>query len=196
MPREDDIIYFELPVSLGKVQSLSAEVHVYVFNHLPASPRQALAALSSAQTSLWCNTIGLEDDRGGRELRADWFIDDTRRPLLKQAGRPFRPSPAPGLQQVRVKARPLSGDFEYLFEQTKSTFEPIFDRNDAIELPADRREEVSRLHLVPPEDLPWFRVTGLQRRVSDEDTPYKVALRELSPESGAFVLMSVRRREA
>lgn len=194
-PREDDIIYFELPASLGKVQSMSSDVHVYIFENLPGSPRQALAALSSAQTSLWCNTIGLEDDRGGRELRADWFIDDTRSPVLKKAGRPFRPSPAPGMQQVRVKARQLSGDFEYLFEQTKAKFEPVFDRNDAIELPADRREEVASLKLVPPEDLPWFRVTGLQRQASEEETPYKAALRELSPESGAFVLMSVRRRD-
>jgi transposase len=35
LPGSSDVIYFELPRAIGKVQSLSAEVHLYLFNTLP-----------------------------------------------------------------------------------------------------------------------------------------------------------------
>lgn len=173
----------------------SAEVHLYVFSTLPASPFQALAQLGQARASLWCRTIGVEDDRGGKELEAAWHIDGTR-PVLRRAPRPFRPKPAADMQQVRVQAyKEVWGDFDYLFEPTKPSFEPIFSREQELRPPGEFAERFEALHLVPPEHLPWFRVIGLRRKEepSDEDRR-QAALRKLTPAEGAFILMSMRRR--
>ena len=133
LPKSGDVIYFELPKAIGKVQSLSSEVHLYLFDKLPQSPFLALTNLAGARASLWCKTIGVEDDRGGKELQADWYVDGTR-PVLRRAPRPFRPTPAADMQQVRAKAyKEVRGDFEYLFEPAKPAFDPIFDRT-----PTDR----------------------------------------------------------
>jgi hypothetical protein len=103
LPKSGDVIYFELPKAIGKVQSLSSEVHLYLFDTLPASPVLALSNLAGARASLWCKTIGVEDDRGGRELQAEWFPDGPHA-VLRRAPRPSRPTPAADMQQVRAKA--------------------------------------------------------------------------------------------
>lgn len=195
LPNAREVLYFELPAAIGKVQSLSAEVHLYVFDTLPASPFQALSALSQAKTSIWCKTIGVEDDRGGRELEASWHIDGVR-PVLRRAPRPFRPRPAGDMQQVRVRAfREVHGNFEYLFEGAKPAFEPIFDTTQEERVQDEFAHRFKALELVPPEHLPWSRVIGLQRREEQDDKEgYRAALKRLSPEAGAFILMSMRRR--
>ncbi len=195
LPNTGDVVYFELPAAIGKVQSLSAEVHLYVFGTLPASPFQALSALGQANTSIWCRTIGVEDDRGGRELEASWHIDGVR-PVLRRAPRPFRPRPASDMQQVRVRAhREVLGNFEYLFERAKPAFEPIFDLTQEARIQGEFAHHFQALELVPPEHLPWHRVTGLRRREEpDEKEGYRAALKRLSPEAGSFILMSMRRR--
>lgn len=116
-PKEGDKIYFELPAALGKVQTMSAEVHIYVFDHLPPSPAEALLRLDRASATVWCKIIGLEDDQGGAELDADWFIANRRHPELRPTSKPFRPKASADMQQVRVEAyKEIYGDFEYLFE--------------------------------------------------------------------------------
>jgi hypothetical protein len=195
LPSSDDVIYFELPAAIGKVQSLRAEVHLYVFSTLPASPFQALSGLGQARASVWCRTIGVEDDRGGRELEAAWYIDGTR-PVLRRAPRPFRPSPASDMQQVRVKAyKEVRGDFDYLFEPSKPSFEPVFDREQELRAHGEFAERFEALALVPPEHLPWFRVIDLRRKEEPtDDDRRRAALRKLTPAEGAFILMSMRRR--
>ncbi len=195
LPNSGDVIYFELPAAIGKVQSLSAEVHLYVFGTLPGSPYQALSGLGKARTSIWCRTIGVEDDRGGKELEASWHIDGVR-PVLRRAPRPFRPTPPTDMQQVRVKAyREVRGDFEYLFEPTRPLFEPIFDREHELKAHGEFAHRFEALGLVPPEHLPWFKVSGFRRKEEPAaDDRYRMALRKLSPAEGAFILMSMRRR--
>ncbi len=195
-PAPNDVIYFELPAAIGKVQSLKAEVHLYLFDALPQTPLQALSQLGQARTSYWCRTIGVEDDRGGTELRAAWYLDG-RRPVLRRAPDPFRPKPASDMQQVRVRTyQEVRGDFEYLFEVAKRSFEPVFDRADELRVPREYAERLEALDLVPPEHLPWLRVTGLRRADEPgENDKYHAALRKLSPAEGAFILMSMRRRE-
>ena len=195
VPTSGDVIYFELPSAIGKVQSLRAEVHLFLFDTLPATPMEALGQLGKARASFWCKTIGVEDDRGGKELQAAWHIDG-RRPVLRRAPRPFRPTPAADMQQVRVKTyKEVRGDFDYLFEPGKVAFEPIFNREDEMRLPEQLAHRSEALKIVPPEHLPWFRVTGLRRKEEPaEQDSYRVALRKLSPEEGAFILMSMRRR--
>jgi hypothetical protein len=100
------------------------------------------------------------------------------------------------MQQVRVKTfKEVRGDFEYLFETTKVSFDPVFDREDALTLGGDFTERMEALKIVPPEHYPWFRVTGIRRKEEPgEDNRYKEALRRLSPSGGSFILMSMRRR--
>ena len=65
LPSEDNVIYFEIPEAIGRIRSLQADVHLFVFDALPATPVQGLSQLQLAKQSFWCRTIGLEDDRGG-----------------------------------------------------------------------------------------------------------------------------------
>jgi hypothetical protein len=196
LPKKGDILYFEIPAALGKIRAVNSEVHVYLFDPLPASPQDALANLASARKSLWCATVGLEDDQGGRELEADWQIQGNARPVLSRTVKPFRPASRPGMQQVRVSVRnEVYGEFKYLFETGRATFEPILDESSAVALTADAgRSVLEELDLIPPEHLPWFAVTGLRRTDPEEDEVYRAALRQVSPESGAFILLSLRRQ--
>ena len=116
-PKRNDRIYFELRAALGKVLSLRAEVHIYVFDTLPATPMEGLATLDTARTSFWCKAIGLEEERGGVELLAEWYIDDDMHPVMRATPKPFRPRPSRDMQQVRVQVyNQVRGRFEYLFD--------------------------------------------------------------------------------
>jgi hypothetical protein len=185
LPQKDEVIYFEIPEALGRIQSLRAEVHIYVFAVVPPSPTQALGQLASATASLWCKTEGLEMGRGGVELRANWYIDDRRNPVLRPTPKPFRPTPAAGMQQVRVRVTgPVFGNFEYLFDRGRIDWMPLFDDHAIVEVPAPTRSTLDSLNLVPREDLPWQRVRGLEPASPaesngyEEPPPYVVRRRE------------------
>jgi len=196
LPSRGDIVYFELPAVLGKVQSLRAEIHLYVFDQLPNDPSDALTQLSDARKAFWCKTVGIEDDQGGREFRADWHITDSLHPIVRRTVRPFRPQPASDMQQVRVKVvNSLFGAFDYMFDVKGRDFEPLFDTSSAIQVAPAIREELHELELIPPEDQPWFKVVGFQPKIKEEDEAYKEALSALTPESGRYVLMSALRRK-
>jgi hypothetical protein len=114
--------------------------------------------------------MGLEDEQGGVELRADWYFDNRANPELKRAPNPFRPRPSPGMQQVRVKVwNKVFDRFEYLFEGKKATWEPIFSKDVVIRPPPEERELLRSLDLIPPEDNDWFLVQGF-RSVSQLET--------------------------
>lgn len=196
LPSRGDTIYFELPAVLGKVQSLRAEIHLYVFDSLPGDPTTALAQLSSARQTYWCKTVGIEDDQGGREFQADWHITDSVHPILRRTVRPFRPQPNDDMQQVRVKVvNRLFGAFDYLFDAGRRDYEPQFDTSSIIQVAPTVREELNGLELIPPEDQPWFKVVGFAAKARDEDAAYNEAMGALSPQSGRYVLMSALRRK-
>ncbi len=196
LPKKDEIIYFEIPEALGKIQSLSAEVHIYVFTTLPATSNAGLANLQSARKALWCRTIGLEDQQGGVELRADWYLDDRHNPMLIRTPSPFRPTPALGMQQVRVIVRnDVFDSFKYLFHTKRAMWEPIFDKQATVQAPFDDQKLLRSFSLIPPEDKPFFLVRGLQAVEKAGSDAYKQALRETSPDSGNFILLSMRRHK-
>ena len=99
-PTTKEVIYFELPQELG-IESLRAEVHVYIFDVLPSSPIEALNNLQSERAGLRCSTLGSDKDRGNLEVRADWYVDDRKRAMLRPTQPPFRPNAQSGMQQVR-----------------------------------------------------------------------------------------------
>ncbi len=198
LPQKGDVIYFEIPSALGgSIRSLATDVHIYIFPTVPSSPAQALNQLRSASTSLWCKTIGLESDGGGEELRADWYIDDARHPELKRTQKPFQPKAGPGMEQVRVTVSgPVYGNFDYLFDRGLGEWLPVFDDEAQLVATADVQSMLLSLDLIPPEHLPWQRVRGLVPAEASGSDGYEVALREAAPESGSFILFSLRRRSA
>ena len=197
LPQKGEVIYFEIPGALrSSIRSVDTEVHIYIFTTLPLSPGHALSQLTAASASLWCTTAGLEMDGGGQQLHADWFIDNRRQPELKNAPKPFQPTPASGMEQVRVKVSgPVFGKFEYLFDRGRVDWIPLFeDEASVVVAPEEARTNLVPLDLVPPENLPWFRVRGLVPAELPGSEGYQLALRESAPESGAFILFSLRRR--
>lgn len=100
------------------------------------------------------------------------------------------------MQQVRVKVRNQVFDrYEYLFDVAKDTWEPVFDEASKIRVPPHEREFLTSLDLVPPEDKEWFLVKGLRLAEPLGTEAFRKALMDLSPESGGFILISLRRRK-
>jgi hypothetical protein len=74
IPKPRDVIYFELPDDLA-IDTLTAQVHVYLFDFLPTSPFEALDSLETARARYLCVLLGIDKARGGVELLANWHID-------------------------------------------------------------------------------------------------------------------------
>jgi hypothetical protein len=194
-PKKNDVVYFELPSALGKVQSLQAEVHIYLFDQLPPSPSDALDALHTARASVWCVARGIELEKGGVELKANWRIADHNRPTLQRVVPPrLRPNPANDMQQVRVKAfNQVRGEFEYLFKAPPRGWIPILESHDTIGSRPTIFEAESEYFGPNPENVEWYRVVGLAK--DESSSKFGEALVRMSPEAGSYVLMSMRRRE-
>ena len=90
---------------------------------------------------------------------------------------------------------PVFGNFDYLFDRGRGEWLPVFDDESQIAAAADAQAMLLSLDLVPQEHLSWQRVRGLVRPSSGSEG-YEVALREAAPESGSFILFSLRRRSA
>ena len=195
VPDKGNVIYFEIPEALGRIASMRADVHLFVFDKLPATPALALNQLHKAKQSFWCRTIGLEDDRGGVELRADWEIQNRTRPTLGKTPSPFRPTPQREMQQVRVELRnEVYGAFEYLFDSDRASWVPSLDSREHVQAEEAERGFLESLELIPREDLEWYRVNELVPVVERTNDAYQLALTDMSPESGNYILMSLRRR--
>lgn len=175
--------------------SLRPEVHIYVFDPLPATPATALLQLDSAKAKLVCVIDGLQMERGGVELLADFHIDNRRQPDLKPATRPFRPRPAPGMQQVSVRVQgSIPGAFEYLFDRGKAEWAPVYD-DALVASRIDGRQEVTvPIELLPRVGQRWLRVQGLQRVGPAAQEANQLVLWDAAPSSGSFIVFSWRRR--
>ena len=194
LPGVGDVVYFEIPEAIDPVTSLRTEVHLFLFDTLPGTPAHGLNALASAE-SLKCETRGVENDLGGLELVANWEIRDRGKPVLRKVRTPFRPSPAPGMQQVRVR---VSGEairtFEYLFDSDHTTWRPLLDTE---EFAGGAGEEAMSLELSGRRQREaWYRVNDLVRVEESERMAgvELMALTEMAPDSGNYILMSLRRR--
>lgn len=195
LPRER--IYFELPLALA-IDSLRPEFHVYVFDALPSSPAIGLQELSKARACLRCTTLGLDRDRGNREVLTDWYIDDRKQAVLRRAPTPFRPNPAQGFQQVRVQVEEsIVPNFEYLFDSERLTWSPVLDTSNQLAAPdEDLGSPQKKSSRKRPEDGAWYPVSRLEPREQEASKMNQVALFEASPSSGSYIVVSPRRRRA
>lgn len=190
VPSIDDIIYFELPEFTKTFTSLHPEVHVYLFDTLPTSPWEGLQKLNEATHSYWCTVEGLEMGSGGVELMAEWKITSIFKPVLERTRQPFRPTPTSDKQQVRVKVRHiLKGDFEYLFGSHSKKWNPILDQEYSVQASGRNMEILLSLkeEIIPPENVIWALVRDLKSVENEKG-------KQMSPDSGEFIVFSLRRR--
>ena len=197
LPRTGQVIYFEIPEALDKIQSMQAEVHIYLFATLPPSPTEALARVATATARLSCRVEGIEAERGGIELLADWHIDNRRHPDLKATSVPFRPRATSGMQQVRVRVQEtLSGQYEYLFDRGRIDWTPVYDMDGALVGAGDEADDIlaTPLDRAPRDSRPWQRIRGLERAEPAGSHALHLALWDSAPESESYILFSLRRR--
>jgi hypothetical protein len=187
-PLVGQALYFEIDKRIERVSAIDAEVHVLLFDHLPASPRAALAAHGTARHAFRGKVQAIDARSGAAEINTDWFVD--RAFVLHRAPRPFRPTLSAGKQQVTVEIeRPLVEQFEYDFGPADKW------------VPELGPEELSD----DEEGEPWSLVLGLVPEheseavmLSRQDGAVKrqtrLPLLEYSPDSGSYILLSRGRR--
>jgi hypothetical protein len=195
-PKIGDELYFEIPAGIQQIESLKTEAHLFLFDVLPADPSEALSSTLFANASYTCKTRGAESKGGNIEVRADWRLDNGARPiLLPIPGKTFRTTTPPGMQQVRVEVDREGVDlFDYQFDRNKPEWDPVFDEVvGSLTVHRSNRPASVEARGGPQREGRWRLVKGLTPR---EKTPEAdaVALSKVSPESGSFVLISLRRR--
>ena len=183
LPTSGHRIYFDLDKRIEEIKSIDTEVHLHLFPRLPSSPRDALSSARSASKSLFASVEAIDAGAGSAEVNADWFIDNSRAPILKPTARPFRPSLRAGQQQVRaVIDTELREAYDYLFEEDATIWEPILGEEALIDEEANER---------------WSPVIGFGRSDEVGASPPMLfkALPEMSPDSGSFILFSRKRKK-
>jgi hypothetical protein len=220
-PKAGEHLYFEIPAGIQQVNALSAEVQLFLFKPLPASPEEALARTSSAIARYKCRIEGAENRQGNREVIANWQIDPLPRPKLTRIPSGIlRPTPRSSMQQVRAEFEGASVEaFEYRFDRERlewdvelSPTEEVRPGREPTIVPRAADGLVSRVASLHErggrEELrkfpsrrdsekqvqTWSLVRGLTRRSGPAFEKDRVALDLARPESGAFILVSLQRR--
>ncbi len=195
-PRVGETIYFEIPSGIEQIESLKTEVHLFVYDTLPADPMAAINAVSSASRRYTCQTIGVENGQGNREISVDWVIDGSWA-LNMVPSSTFRPSTPVGMQQVRAKVIAASlSPYEYSFERQRTGWDPVFSEVDVIAASeSPLTEDAARQEARGDRNIDaWKLVTSLEPRSGSQFEADQKALSRATPESGAFILVSLRRR--
>lgn len=195
--KEGDHVYFELPDGIA-IDSFNTEVHLFLFDTLPADPWAALTAASSSVAKYTCAILGAENKQGNVEVRADWHIDGAKRPVLKFVpGATHRPIARSGMQQVRAEVGSASvAPFEYLFQRERRQWFPEISDEEQV-TPVFEKSNSSALILSRGGDRAgpaWKLVTNLVTREEGAVEPDHAALKLAAPESGSFILVSLKRR--
>lgn len=194
-----DHLYFEIPAGIEQIERLQTETHLFLFSSLPSSPRAAIQALNSAFGHYKCQTLGAENKQGNLELTADWRIYGAAPPLLQSVPtRQLRPNTAAGLQQVRAEVETAwLPPYEYLFETDRQGWDPEFSEDDALRMAQTDIHALAHDEALPvaAQGAGWRLVRGLRERSGKFVEPDAAALELASPESGSFILVSLRRRK-
>ena len=195
LPDDREVIYFEIP---DAIRAMRREVHLFLFDTLPATPGLALDERDTAKCVCRGEVVGLEDGSGGVELLADWEVEmgrDTSKLVRTRDGR-VRPVPRDGMQQVRVQLDGVPAeDFLYLPVPPRRSWIPVLDETDAKSESGndDLVDESSGVEFAG-EAVRWHRVIQLDEAGGRRASAYRQALLEMSPESGSYTLMLHRLR--
>jgi len=197
-PAVGDDIYFELPAGIEQIESLKTEVHIFLFNTLPSDPWQAVNRAGSARVKLSCMTLGVDNKQGNLEVDADWRIQGPTSPrLIREPTGKFRPSAQAGMQQVRCEVQALDiAQFDYLFDRERMGWDPILSKEHILNPagPEGRGTDAEDVWFNKYSDEGWRLVEGLTPRRGSPVVADEAALKLAAPESGNFVLVSLRRR--
>ncbi|WP_159351039.1 phospholipase D family protein [Roseomonas harenae] len=180
-PALGQAVYFEVDRRIQEINSIQTQVHLHLFPHLPATPRDGLASLAHVAQSFRAKVQAIDVRAGSAEIDANWFVDQRPRAELKRAPRPFRPHPTSGKQQVTALIEDrLAEAFAYEFDPPEKWLPQLADER----LVDEETDEV------------WNPVVGLQpeRRLEAVERRGSQMLMELSPDSGSFILLSRGRR--
>jgi hypothetical protein len=178
---------------------LKTETHLFLFDTLPTNPSEALQAVLSSSARYTCKTLGAENRQGNKELVANWRIDETPSPILRAIpGRTFRPSTPAGKQQVRAEVESATVvPFEYLFERERTAWDPPLSPEKPLLLPNGITGQIV-LDEARGDNRAiggWKLVRGLVSREGAVWERDQAALKLAAPESGSFILVSLRRRK-
>ena len=195
-PRAGEVIYFEIP---DAITAMRMHVHVFLFDDLPDTSESALDNRTSATSAYRGVVVGLEDGRGGVELRADWEVEargGTSR-LVDTDDGSVRPRPRDRMQQVRVELRDVLDEaLVYVRVPPRRSWFPVLEEEDAkIETEFNDSDEVEIPNVMRGE-VRWQRVIGLGEAGGRRASRYREAVLEMSPESGSYVLMLRRVKSA
>jgi HKD family nuclease len=196
-PNIGEHLYFELPEGIA-IDSLKTEAHLFLFNTLPESPWQALDQTANAQAHYTCKVLGAENRQGNRELIAQWQIESSSTPRLRQVpSGVLRPTPPPEMQQIRVEVDAhFVTAYDYQFERERLTWWPLFSEKGELHpegVPKDRFP-IADVGWRKESHKGWKLVVGLKQGEGAAVEKDAEALELAKPESGAFILVSVRRR--
>jgi hypothetical protein len=197
-PKPGDHIYFEIPAGIEQIESLKTETHLFLFDTLPRDPWEAIHGARSADAQYNCKTLGAENRQGNRELTAHWRIEATPNPVLKFVPSSiYRPTTLGGMQQVRVEVSAASvGLFEYQFEREVKGWDPEFALDHEVHPARETGNEVALMEAQgdPKSPRAWKLVKGLIARQGSAKERDQAALMLAAPDSGSFILVSLRRR--
>ena len=198
-PKVGDHLYFEIPAGIEQIESLKTEAHLFIFDTLPKDPWQAVHGAFSSSARYTCKTLGAENRQGNKELMANWRIDETPSPVLKPVpGGTFRPSTPSGKQQVRAEVEGASvTPFEYFFEREKVAWDPQFSAEKPLVPTSEMMGEIVLAEAQGDNRAigGWKLVKGLVSREGSVLERDQAALKLAAPESGSFILVSLRRRK-
>jgi hypothetical protein len=184
-PKNGDSLYFEIPSGI-RIETLRTKTHLFLFDALPADPWEAVQSASFAEVQYECDTLGVENLQGNREVVAHWRVDGTKRPVLTRVpSNTYRPTISSDVQQVRaaIKDR-LVESFEYSFEAKRETWHPQLSNQEQLsqQLPSEKPQPGGK---ASAENYPgkWNLVQGLITHEGKEQD--EVALKLAAPESGS-----------
>ncbi|PWT83146.1 MAG: hypothetical protein C5B58_07005 [Acidobacteria bacterium] len=197
-PKTGEHLYFEIPAGIEQIQTLKTEVHLFLFAALPSDPWEALQRAPTADAKYTGTVLGAENMGANRELKVNWRIEPTPQPtLLKVPAGILRPSPASGMQQVHAQVESISvKPYEYLFERARTSWWPTFsDREELFpEGETDEAFPIRDVRWQRPSDAGWKLVMHLEKGEGPPQEKDQLALELAKPESGSFILVSLRRR--
>jgi hypothetical protein len=197
-PAVGNTIYFEIPAGIEQIESLRTEAHLFLFDTLPRDPWQAIHGASQSSARYLCKIIGAENNQGNLEVACDWRIETGPRPSLRNVPSSIlRPQTAAGLQQVRARVELIDVDpYDYLFEREKVGWDPEFSPDERLEFFDQDAHKATQLEALGNNRVlsGWRLVTGLVPRVGEAKERDEAALKLAAPESGSFILVSLRRR--
>jgi hypothetical protein len=197
-PKTGEHLYFEIPSGIEQIESLKTEVHLFLFTAMPSDPWEALQRAPSSDAKYTCKVLGAENLQGNLELKADWRIEALPSPSLKRVpSKVLRPSTAGGMQQVRAEVHAHEvKSYEYLFERERSSWWPTFSDREELLPQAESAEKfpIADNRWMRHSNTGWKLVTHLEKGEGPPQEKDQLALELAKPESGSFILVSLRRR--